>query len=192
MPVFKDYVCAFQLACESFALNQAIMPCSGDTPETKAYAVGYRLGMSCSAATVIQMTSQALAEDMSDMPETYFSQPEETAADYLECLKNRLILERNQPGYEESLAVSRGMTQETWPLEDELTVSRAFNALSGTEEEHNAFDRGVLQANRDFFHSDLPTLIEDYQEIYAPEDNLYVAYEVSDGPENDALQYRMQ
>lgn len=79
------------------------------------------------------------------------------------------------------------------PSKKALLLSRVFDALSGSDPEHDAFDRGLIDADRVFFENDLPELIASYQEVYRPEDNPYAAYAQQEEPESTpSPQFRLQ
>lgn len=177
MPLYKDYINAFKLACVSLAEAQDY-PAPLDNALASAYAEGYSYGMVACAMGVARDMDSILAVNEYQMPDICFTHPEEAVTAGLNDLMARYQGLLNETGKSSLLLPSRMFEKKYYESQAE-NLSGAFKHTLKMDIEHGAFDRGANAADYDFFIKILPRLIGEYQKEFDPEDHPYIKPQLS-------------
>lgn len=180
MPVFKDYINAFRLACVNVAETQAFSPMQDDA-RASSYDQGYRYAIIAASMTFANKMDKILAQSEMKMPDPCFTQPEEAV---LACL-NGLAGEYQHKALTYSSRQLEEIFAKDKPPQD---LTDSFNKnFPKLPQEHSAFDHGSAHGREDFFSQVLPNLISTYQKQFDPEDHPYSGRVKDEG----APKYRM-
>lgn len=188
MPVYKDYINAFMLACESYADEQETPPMR-ENVLTAAYNQGYAYGIVASAMTVVQEMKNILAVSEWDLTDECHTNPEEAVQASLESVAEYYRQKYDLTDSNEIVMTSKAFEEYFHTHEETRELTLTFNRFPKMEQEHNAFDRGSKNAARDFFFKELRGLIANYQNAFDPEEHPHMKRKA---PLDNVQKIRMQ
>jgi hypothetical protein len=160
MPLYKDHVHAFKLACQKQIKDLNAATSKDDGAVSRAYYEGYKLRLANCLGEVINRVDLLLLREEPSQARIAFHTPESMARIDLNEIKKSMTDERSMKGYLNSVRVSRMM--------EEFNLLNDKDGRKKTAGEHDARDQGMEDADRDFIADILPSLVDRYQDLFDP------------------------